>query len=102
MAPPDRPGRADAFHGLVANFYSLMIKKISAVMVALGDWLGHYWVRITGVGICAQFGVRKLAGKVRGTFGNGCNRAQSVPEATLVLGSISVAFVQGLAPVTLG
>ena len=41
------------FHGLVANFYSLMIKKISAVMVALGDWLGHYWVRITGVGIFA-------------------------------------------------
>ena len=28
--PPDRPGRADAFCGLVANFGSLKTKKIAA------------------------------------------------------------------------
>lgn len=28
--PPDRSGRADAFCGLVANFYSLKAKKIAA------------------------------------------------------------------------
>ena len=26
--PPDRPGKADCFHGLIANFYSVKAKKI--------------------------------------------------------------------------
>ena len=46
-------------------------------------------------------GVRKLAGKDQGAFGNSYNGAQSISEVTLVLGSTSVALVQGLAPVTL-
>ena len=37
--------RAEAFCGLVANFYSLK-KKIPAGRVALGDWLGCYRVGI--------------------------------------------------------
>ena len=36
--------RADAFHGLVVNFYSLKTQKIPAGRVALGDWLGYYRV----------------------------------------------------------
>ena len=28
--PPDRPGKADHFHGLIANFYSVKAKKIPA------------------------------------------------------------------------
>ena len=28
--PPDRPGKADCFHGLIANFYSVKAKKIPA------------------------------------------------------------------------
>ena len=42
----------DSFLGLVANFYSLKTKTMSARRLALGDWLGHYRV-LTGVGICA-------------------------------------------------
>ena len=34
--PPDRPGKVNAFHGLVDNFYSL---KIIAGRLALGDWV---------------------------------------------------------------
>ena len=45
-------GRADAFCGLVASFYSFKAKKIPAGRVALGDWLGHYRVS-TKVGIFA-------------------------------------------------
>ena len=35
--PPDRPGKVDSFHGLIANFYSLKTKKIPAGWVVLGD-----------------------------------------------------------------
>ena len=52
MTPPDRPGRVDAFRGLVANFYNLKTKKISARRLALGDQLGCYRVT-TEVGILA-------------------------------------------------
>ena len=38
---------------------------------------------------------------IRGAFGSSYKGAQSVIEVTLVLGSVSVALVQGLAPVTL-
>ena len=38
----------------------------------------------------------KLAGKARGTFGNGYSGARSALEVTLVLGSASVALVQAL------
>ena len=38
--PPDRPGRADSFHGSVANFYSLKTKKI----------LPEGWCSVTGRG----------------------------------------------------
>ena len=38
---------------------------------------------------------------IRGAFGSSYKGAQSVLEVTLVLGSVSVALVQGLAPVTL-
>ena len=50
--PPDRPGRVDSFHGLVANFYSLKTKKIPAGRLGLGDRLGRYRV-FTEVGIFA-------------------------------------------------
>ena len=53
--PPDKPGRIDAFHGLEANFYTLITKKMSAGGLALGDWLGHYRV-ITGVITCLIWG----------------------------------------------
>ena len=52
MTPPDRPGRADAFHGLVANFYNLKREKISARRLTLGNQLGCYRVT-TEVGILA-------------------------------------------------
>ena len=42
--PPDRPGEADHFHGLIANFYSVKTKKIQAGSLVLSDWLGHYRV----------------------------------------------------------
>ena len=37
----DRPGRADSFCGLVANFYNLKMKKIPAGRLVLGDWLAQ-------------------------------------------------------------
>ena len=39
--------------------------------------------------------------RIREAFGNGYSEAQSVPEMTLVLGSVSMALVQGLASVAL-
>ena len=48
--PPDRPGRVDSYCELIANFYSLKTKKISAGRLALDDWLGCYRV-LTGAGI---------------------------------------------------
>ena len=48
--PPDRPGKADRFHGLIANVYSFRTKQISARSLVLSDWLGRYGV-FTGVGI---------------------------------------------------
>lgn len=46
--PPDRLGKANSFHGLIANFYSFKTKKIPAGRLVLGDWLGHYreWISI--------------------------------------------------------
>ena len=44
LTTPDRPRRVDSFHGLIANFYSLKTKKISAGRLALGDCLGRYSV----------------------------------------------------------
>ena len=44
--PPDRPGRVDSYCELIANFYSLKTKKISAGRLALDDWLGCYRVDI--------------------------------------------------------
>ena len=50
-----------------------------------------------------ELGVRKLARKDRsvGGVGNSYNGVQSVPEVTLILGSLSVAWMPGLMPVTL-
>ena len=39
LTTSDRPGRVNSFRGLVANFYSLMTKKIPAGRLALGGWL---------------------------------------------------------------
>ena len=39
---------------------------------------------------------------IREAFDNGCKGAQSASEVNLVLGSTSVALVQGLVPVALG
>ena len=50
--PPDRGGKADSFHELIANFYSLKTKKIPAGRLALGDGLGRYGV-FSGVGTLA-------------------------------------------------
>ena len=50
--PPDRPGKANRFCGLVANFYSPKAEKIPDGRLALGNWLGCYRVS-TGVGIFA-------------------------------------------------
>ena len=52
LTPPDRPGRADAFCGLEANFYSLKTKKTPAGGLELGDWLGCHRVTIR-VGVLA-------------------------------------------------
>ena len=35
--PPDRPGEADCFHGLIANFYSVKTEKIPARSLVLSD-----------------------------------------------------------------
>ena len=48
--PPDRPGKADHFHGLIANVYSFRTKQILARSLVLSDWWGRYRV-FTGVGI---------------------------------------------------
>ena len=50
--PPDRPGKANNFHELIANFYSLKTKKIPAERLVLDHWLGRYSV-FTGVGLFA-------------------------------------------------
>lgn len=49
---PDRPGKANPFRELAANFYSLRTKKIPPGPLAIGDWLGRYGV-LTGVGVFA-------------------------------------------------
>ena len=46
--PPEGPGRADSFRGLVTNFYSLKIEKIPAGRLVLGDWSGRYRVYWSG------------------------------------------------------
>ena len=56
----------------------------------------------TGVDIVAEYGVRKPAGDDQGAFGSDYRVAQSVSEVTLVLGSASVALMQGLVPVAFG
>ena len=91
--PPDRPGRVDSYCELIANFYSLKTKKISAGRLALDDWLGCYRV-LTGAGVFAWFGVREPANDDQEAFGNGYRAAQSAVEVTLVLGSTSVALIQ--------
>ena len=48
----DRPGRVNAFRGLVVNFDSLKTKNIPVGNMALGDCLGVYRVS-TRVGIFA-------------------------------------------------
>ena len=48
------------------------------------------------MGIFASFGVRKLVGDDQGAFGNSYKRALLASKVTLVLGSASVALVQGL------
>ena len=49
--------RADPFHGLAANFYSLNTEKIPAGMAALGDRLGCYTAEDT-LGILPNMGSR--------------------------------------------
>ena len=54
----DRPGRADSFRGLVADFYNLKMKKTPAGRLVLDDWLAQLvknppatwetWVRSLG------------------------------------------------------
>ena len=56
--PPDRPERV-SFRGLTTSFYSLRTKKIPPGPLAIADCLGRYRV-LTGVGIFALLGVRKL------------------------------------------
>ena len=51
LTTPEKPGRIDSFHGLIANFYSLKTKKIPG-RLASGDWLRRYRV-FTAVGIFA-------------------------------------------------
>ena len=55
-----------------------------------------------GVGASAAYGVRKPAADGQGAFGNSYKGAQSASEVTLVLASVPVALVQGLAAVALG
>ena len=75
----DRSGRVNAFHGLVANVYSLKTKKIPAGRLPLGDWLGCHRMS-TGVGIFASSVVRKSAGNDRGRGGGAFSSvAQSCP-----------------------
>ena len=50
--PPGAAGRVNAFHGLVASFYSLKTKKTSSGRSALGGCFGHCRVA-TGMGIFA-------------------------------------------------
>ena len=50
--PLRRPGRINSFQKLIANFYSLKIKKILSGRLTLGDCLVCYRV-FTGVGIFA-------------------------------------------------
>lgn len=52
LTMPGRPGRVNSFHEFLADFYSLMTKKIPARTLVLGDWLGHYRVT-TGMDIVA-------------------------------------------------
>ena len=65
-------GRVDAFHGLLASFYSLKIKKTPSGRVALGDWLGHYRMR-TGVGALPNMESGSWLVRIRRAFGNHYN-----------------------------
>ena len=71
--------------GLPVQLYSLETKKIPAGRVASGDWLrsGSWPVWI------------------KGAHGNSCYGAQSDLEVTLAWGSVSVALIRGLTPLTL-
>ena len=80
----DRSGRVNAFHGLVANVYSLKTKKIPAGRLPLGDWLGCYRMS-TGVGIFASFVVRESAGNDRRGAGGGFQFSCSVMSDSLRL-----------------
>ena len=71
---PDAAGRVSAFHGLVANFYSLMTKKISAGRLALGDWLGHCRVT-TGWAFLLNLASGRWAGDGQGIWDNDSKRA---------------------------
>ena len=97
--PPDRLGKADSFHGLIANFYSFKTKKIPAGRLVLGDWLGHYreWTSI-GSGHLLEWASLpnwesgSLLVMIRG-FWQGYKGAQSASGVNFILGSASVALV---------
>ena len=42
----DTVRRTVCFHWLVAKFFILKTEKIPAGIIALGDWLGYYWLGI--------------------------------------------------------
>ena len=99
--PLDRPGRVKGFWELIANFYSLKIKKIPVGRLVLGDWLECYKVS-TVVGIFVQLGPGILLVMINRAFGNSYKGTQSALEVSLVLGFPSVTLGQCLKPVVWG
>ena len=98
--PPDRPERADAFHGLVANFYSHNTKNSPAGRLVFGEWLEHY--RVPGWAFLPDLGSGSLLVVIKGAFDSDYSGAHAASIVTLILGSASVALGQDLTPVALG
>ena len=65
------------------------------------DWLGCYYRVSTNVAFLPNLESGSLLVMIREAFGNSYNGAQSASEVTFVLGSASVALVQGLTPAAL-
>ena len=65
------------------------------------DWLGCYYRVSTKVAFLPNLESGSLLVMIREAFGNSYNGAQSASEVTFVLGSASVALVQGLTPAAL-
>ena len=91
---PDRPGKVESFHGLLANFYSLQVEQYVIGLVATGWLLG--WAFLPKLRSGSPLVM------IRGALCNSYKGIQLASEVTSVLGSTSMVLVQGHGPVALG